>query len=81
MDLILVFNALLLATSFVALVMFFEANFAGLRWQVRYFEAGSDVPYQTETFFSRASSENAMAIYSRLGGDDVLKIKGPGFQP
>jgi hypothetical protein len=81
MDLIPGFYALLLAAAFAALVMCFKAAFTGRRWQARYFEAGSDVPYQTKTFFSQASLEDAVAIYSRLGGDDVLRITGPGFQP
>jgi hypothetical protein len=81
MGLTQVFYALLLAALFAALVIFFKAAFTGLRWQARYFEAGSDVAYQTETFFSQATLEDAVAIYSRLGGDDVLIITGPDFQP
>lgn len=71
MDTLPVFYALLLAAAFAALVMCFIAAFTGRLWQARYFEAGSDVPYQTETFFLRPSLEDAVAIYSRLGGDDV----------
>jgi hypothetical protein len=53
MGLTQVFYVLLLAALFAALVIFFKAAFTGLRWQARYFEAGSDVAYQTETFFLR----------------------------
>jgi hypothetical protein len=81
MDTLPGFDALLFAAAFAALVMCCKATFSGRRWQARYFEVGSDVPYQTETFLSQESLDNAVAIYSRLGGDDVLKITGPGFQP
>jgi hypothetical protein len=75
------FDVLLLIVLFAAfLLCVLETLISRHKWRARYFEAGSDVAYRTETFFSQARLENAVALYSRLGGDDVLKITGPGFQ-
>jgi hypothetical protein len=49
------------------------------KWQTQYCEAGSNIPYRTETFFSQASLQAAVAVYVRLGNDDTIKITGPGF--
>jgi hypothetical protein len=48
-------------------------------WHAQYFEAEADLPYLTEKFSCRSSLDAAVKIFTRLGGDDVLKITGPGF--
>ena len=47
-------------------------------WRIYYFEAGSEQPYCSRRFFSRAGMERALARFSRLGGDDSLQIVPPG---
>jgi hypothetical protein len=54
--------------------------FSRPQWQAKYFEAGSDLPYRIEVFLSRAKLDFAVALYLRVGGDDTLKITGPGFE-
>jgi hypothetical protein len=54
--------------------------FSSPLWQAKYFEAGSDLPYRIEVFLSRAKLDVAVALYLRVGGDDTLKITGPGFE-
>jgi hypothetical protein len=46
-------------------------------WRVYYFEAGAAEPYCTRRFFSRARMELAIARFSRLGCDDVLRVVPP----
>jgi hypothetical protein len=50
------------------------------QWHALYFEADSELPYRTERFSCRASLDAAVKVFTRLGGDDVLKITGPGFE-
>jgi hypothetical protein len=57
-----------------------RAVFSRPKWQAKYFEAGSDLPYRIEVFLSRAKLDVAIALYLRVGGDDTLKIAGPGFE-
>jgi hypothetical protein len=57
-----------------------KALFSRRQWRAKYFEAGSDLPYRIEVFLSRARLEIAVALYLRVGGDDTLKITGPGFE-
>jgi hypothetical protein len=57
-----------------------RALFSRPQWHAKYFEAGSDFPYRIEVFLSRAKLDIAVALYLRVGGDDTLKITGPGFK-
>lgn len=46
-------------------------------WRVYYFEAGSEPPYRSRRFFTRTRLECALAGFSRMGGDDVLRVIPP----
>jgi hypothetical protein len=81
MNVFLVFSDLVLAVAIAAICLCLAVTLSPRpTWQAQYFEAGSNSPYHSETFRSRASLEDAVMLFSRLGGDDVLKIIGPGFE-
>jgi hypothetical protein len=43
-------------------------------WLLEYFEIGSTKPYSIEMVLSREDMEFAVALYLRLGGDDILRV-------
>jgi hypothetical protein len=82
MTVLMDFYLLIASASFVAsLLCIGETLFPSQVWHAEYFEfASDDLPYRAETFSCRESLETAIVLYQRLGGDDVLKITGPGFK-
>jgi hypothetical protein len=43
-------------------------------WLLEFFEMGSTKAYSVELVLSREDMEFAVALYSRLGGDDILRV-------
>ena len=46
-------------------------------WLLEYFEMGSTKAYSVEMVLSREDMEFAVALYLRLGGDDILRVTPP----
>jgi hypothetical protein len=48
-------------------------------WRVDLFEPGADHAYCSKRFFSRRRMKKAVALYLRLGGDDIMRVVPPRF--
>jgi hypothetical protein len=46
-------------------------------WRVYFFEPGADRAYCSKRYFSRRRMKKAVALYLRLGGDDIMRVVPP----
>lgn len=46
-------------------------------WKLEYFEVGASNAYMTETHYGFEAKDAAVGLFSRLGGEEILRITAP----